>query len=265
MFQVPDWPMTTFDGWDPDKYNQFASEREQPFWDLAHLLDPADSPNSADLGCGDGRLTAALSEAVASSCMLGIDSSTTMIAAAAEHASERVRFEVGDIGSWEQADSYDLVFANASLQWVSDHPAVLTRWSALLRPGGQLAVQVPANADHPAHLVAAELAEELMDDPPPDVVAENVLAPERYAELLDALGFDRQHVRLQVYIHHLATTADVVEWVKGTTLTRFKEPLGVAGWNRFVEQYRVRLLAVLGDRSPFVYPFKRILMWGQRD
>jgi trans-aconitate 2-methyltransferase len=187
-----------------------------------------------------------------------------MIAVAAEHASEQVRFEVGDIGSWQQADSYDVVFANASMQWVPDHPSVLTNWSTSLRRGGQLAVQVPANADHPAHLVAAALAEELMDDPPPDVVAQNVLAPERYAELLDALGFERQHVRLQVYVHHLASTADVVEWVKGTTLTRFKEPLGAAGWNRFVDLYRERLLAVIGDRSPYVYPFKRILMWGQR-
>jgi len=256
--------MTKFDMWDPDKYNQFAAERERPFWDLARLLEPVDSPRIVDLGSGDGRLTAALGECMGSPSTLGIDSSPAMIASAATHSSERVQFEVGDIGVWEQADSHDLVFANASMQWVPDHPAVLTRWSHSLREGGQLAVQVPANADHPAHLVAAELAEELMDDPPPDVVAQNVLAPERYAELLDALGFDRQHVRLQVYIHHLGSTADVVEWVKGTTLTRFKEPLGATGWNRFVDLYRERLLAVLGDRSPYVYPFKRILMWGSR-
>ena len=46
--------------------------------------------------------------------------------------------------------------------------------------------------------------------------------PERYAELLHRLGFVEQHVRLQVYGHQLATTADVVEWVKGTSLTRFQ-------------------------------------------
>ena len=82
--------------------------------------------------------------------------------------------------------------------------------------------------------------------------------------LLDELGFDRQHVRLQVYAHHLPSTASVVEWVKGSTLTRFKEPLGADGWLEFVDRYRSRLLAVLGDRSPFFYPFKRILLWGRR-
>ena len=35
-------------------------------------------------------------------------------------------------------------------------------------------------------------------------------------ELLDAIGFSEQHVRLQVYPHHLDSSADVVEWMKGT-------------------------------------------------
>jgi trans-aconitate 2-methyltransferase len=257
--------MNAFDGWDPGTYNQFAVEREQPFWDLVELLESFDAERVVDLGCGDGRLTASLSEYIGSHSMLGIDSSSAMIKEAQFRSSERVRFEVGDIGGWEQADSYDLIFANASLQWVPDHAATLTRWSRSLRQRGQLAVQVPANADHPSHRVAGELAQELLDDPPPDVVTQNVLAPEIYAGLLDELGFRRQHVRLQVYVHHLPSTSDVVDWVKGTTLTRFKEPLGDAGWNRFIELYRERLLAELGDRSPFVYPFKRILIWGRRD
>ena len=45
------------DGWDPAQYNRFAFEREQPFWDLARLLQPVESPASIDLGCGDGRLS----------------------------------------------------------------------------------------------------------------------------------------------------------------------------------------------------------------
>ncbi len=104
----------------------------------------------------------------------------------------------------------------------------------------------------------------MLDKPPLDPVAQNVLAPEEYAEQLDKLGFDRQHVRLEVYPHYLPSTDDVVEWVKGTTLTRFKEPLGVAGWQDFVALYRSRLLTELGDRSPYLYLFKRILMWGRR-
>jgi trans-aconitate 2-methyltransferase len=95
-------------------------------------------------------------------------------------------------------------------------------------------------------------------------VAQNVLTPEAYAVLLDELGCVEQHVRLQVYAHHLASSSDVVEWVKGTSLTRFKEPLGAAGWDDLVDRYRARLLDVIGDHAPYLYPFKRILLWGRR-
>jgi hypothetical protein len=46
-------------------------------------------------------------------------------------------------------------------------------------------------------------------------------------------------------------------------LNRFKDPLGEPGWSQFVERYRERLLAVLGDRSPYLFPFKRILLSGR--
>ena len=255
--------VTAADGWDPDQYNRFAAEREEPFWDLLRLLAPVESPNVADLGCGDGRLTSMLHVETGAADTVGVDASPAMIASSAGHSSDHLSFEIGDIGEWERPDTRDIVFANASLQWVADHPRVIARWTASLRTGGQLAVQVPANADHPAHLVATELAAQLLDDPPEDPVARNVLAPEEYAVLLDGLGFVKPQVRLQVYLHYLSSTAQVVEWVKGTTLTRFKERLGPDGFERFVGLYRERLLTELGDRSPYVYPFKRILMWGR--
>jgi trans-aconitate 2-methyltransferase len=77
--------------------------------------------------------------------------------------------------------------------------------------------------------------------------------------LLDELGFADQHVRLQVYGHHLASTAGVVEWTKGTTLTRYERGLSPELYGQFVDRYRGRLLEVLGDRSPYFYTFKRVL------
>lgn len=249
--------------WDPNQYNRFAAEREQPFWDLAALVQPVPHPSVVDLGCGDGRLTAALHARLGAARTLGIDSSPTMLAGAATHAAGGVTFEDGDIGAWK-GRGHDVVFANASLQWVPGHPGVLAGWRDSLAPGGQLAVQMPSNADHPSHVVSRDLAAEWLGDAaPPDPVAEHVLPPERYAELLDQLGFAEQHVRLQVYGHHLGSTADVVEWVKGTSLTRFGAVFGPDEHERFVAEYRRRILAVLGERSPYFYAFKRILVWGR--
>jgi len=263
--------------WCPEQYERFAAERAQPFWDLADLvgegrIGAAGAPirRAVDLGCGTGALTAQLGARLAVDEMTGIDSSPAMLAAAAAHAGTGVRFVEGDVARWTSNGDHDLVFANASLQWVPDHPEVIARLWAALRPGGVLAVQVPANADHPSHRVAAEVAAEapfaqaIGGPPPPDPVRANVLAPEQYAVLLDHLGAREQHVRLQVYGHHLASTADVVEWVKGTSLTRVFRVLPAALHERYVDTYRDRLLDVLGDRRPYFYPFKRILFRARR-
>jgi trans-aconitate 2-methyltransferase len=260
--------------WDPAQYERFATERAQPFRDLAGLVQAAAVPGSIhrahDLGCGTGDLTAQLAERLAIAHMTGSDSSPAMLARAREHARPGLRFDEQDLSRWSSSGDHDLVFANASLQWVPDHQGVLARWWAALAPGGHLAVQVPANADHASHRVAAEVAATepfrtaMGGAPPPDAVARNVLAPEQYAILLDHLGAREQHVRLQVYGHRLDSSADVVEWVKGTSLTRIFKVLPPAMHDDFVDAYRARLVAELGDRAPYFYPFKRILLWARR-
>jgi trans-aconitate 2-methyltransferase len=249
--------------WDPQQYNRFAEERERPFWDLRALLEPVASPRVVDLGCGDGRLTAALHRDLGAASTVGVDLSEAMLAATAAHAGPGIGFVAADIAAWS-GPAVDVVFSNAALQWVPDHPAVLARWRAALAAGGQLAVQVPANADHPSHAVLRELAaERLGASAPPDPVAANVLRPEDYAVLLDRLGFARQHVRLQVYAHRLGSTGDVVEWLRGTSLNRFKPVLDPEAYAELVDEYRRRLLTALGESRPYLYPFKRILLWGR--
>jgi trans-aconitate 2-methyltransferase len=249
------------DTWDPDQYKRFQVERDQPFLDLLDLVEPVDAPTVADLGCGDGRLTATAHRRHAATTTLGIDSSASMLAEAPRV--DGLRFDLDDISTWAAPRSYDVIIANASLQWVPDHAAVLARWIGSLAGGGQLAVQVPSNADHRSHTLVAEVAEEVGIDAPPDPVAANVLTPVAYAELLDGLGAYRQSVRLQVYAHRLASTPEVVEWVKGTTLNRVRQVTDEPTYARFVDCYRERLVAALGDQAPYTYLFKRIVLWAR--
>jgi len=273
------------DAWHPQQYHRFRDERSRPFHDLLALVErdgwPRRGPRVVDLGCGTGELTAHAHRFLGASETIGLDASPAMLDDAAAHAGPRLRFAEADIGAFPDAtrdmagdEPFHLVLANASLQWVPDHERVLASWSTALDEHGQLAVQVPSNADHPAHLVADEVAHEprfaeaFGNAPdgaaPADPVRDNVLSPERYAALLDELDFGRQHVRLQVYGHHHDRSADVVEWVKGTTLTRFEAVLPSDVYAAFVDRYRARLVEVLGDRRPYFYPFKRILLWGRR-
>ncbi len=258
--------------WNPEQYRRFAVERAQAFHDLLALIEPGPKPieRAVDLGCGPGELTALAAQQLGIAEMVGIDNSQAMLDKTGEHVSNGVQFRYGDIAEWTSDGDVDLVLAAASLQWVPDHAAVMARWTAALRPGGQIAIQVPANADQPSHAIARLVAEREpylsmfgADGPPIDPVQAYVLQPEHYAQILYDLGFERQHVRLQIYPHVLPSTRHVVEWVRGTMLTRFEKRLDREAFDAFVADYETELLRVLGDHEPHFFPFRRILMWAR--
>ena len=252
------------DGWQPGQYARFKAEREQPFYNLLDLVTPVPGGRVVDLGCGTGVLTRVLHEHTRASETVGLDQSASMLEQSAQHAGAGVRFERGDIAEFV-ASGLDVVFANASIQWVEDHPSLLPRLAATLKSGGQLAAQMPANEDHPSHAVARQVAQE---SPHAEalggfVYRHSIQSPEWYAEQLARLGFADQHIRLQVYLHRLPGPEDVVEWVKGSLLTGYRDRLSARDYQAFESDYRRRLLSALTDERPFLYSFKRLLLWGR--
>jgi trans-aconitate 2-methyltransferase len=251
------------DKWNPEQYERFRNERSQPFFDLLALVEARPAMRVVDLGCGTGELTRLLHQTLNASETLGLDSSAAMLAKSQDFAGRGLRFEQRDISEFTAEGEFDLVFSNAALHWLQNHEALLARLTAALKPGGQLAVQVPANDDHPTHVVAAELARQspFREAMQGDERHWPVLKPEAYAALLYRLGYAKQSVRLQVYGHLLDARDSVIEWVKGTLLTDYEKRLPAELFAEFMKQYRERLFEQLEDARPFFYPFKRILFW----
>ena len=171
-----------------------------------------------------------------------------------------MRFERGDISTFAGRD-LALVFSNAALHWLPSHEALLEQLASVLAPGGQLAVQVPAQQDQPTHRIAERIAEESPFRGALDGFVQrwDVRRPEEYARILHRLGFREQRVELRVYPHLLPSREEVVRWVEGTTLTPYRRRLSPASWAAFLSRYRDRLFAELPDERPFFLPFKRIL------
>jgi trans-aconitate 2-methyltransferase len=257
---------STRDGWDPGQYNRFRAERQQPFFDLIALIEARPGMRVADLGCGTGELTRLLHDRLPEADTTGVDSSAAMLADSAAFAAPRLRFVAGDIADFAAERPYDLIVSNAALQWLPDHAALFARLTRALAAGGQLAVQMPANYEHPSHTVAAALAGEapFREALGGFAITRPVQTPEWYAKILHRLGFARQHVRAQVYPHVLDSRVEVIEWVKGTLLTAYQRRLPAELWPAFLDRYRAALLAELPDQRPFFYAFKRLLIWGGR-
>lgn len=251
------------DTWNPAQYLKFKTQRSQPFWDLADLVRPDGVRTILDLGCGTGELTAGLYRRFPGAETLGIDNSDAMLAESAAFAAPGLRFEKRDIASYEPAVSFDLVFSNAALQWVPDHDRLFPRIFHTVAPRGQIAIQMPCNFDHPSHRIARLVAQDFLKDLDPAFSDRTLFSLERYAEMLFRNGFEEQSCRLQVYPHPMPSGADVVEWTKGTLLTSYQKHLPPDVFTDFVARYRERLLAEIGT-GPYLYTFKRMLLWGRR-
>jgi trans-aconitate 2-methyltransferase len=253
------------DVWNPDQYGKFRDQRAAPFHDLLALVEPRQAPRVLDLGCGTGELTRLAHERLGARETVGVDASAAMLERAAAHAGGGLSFRQGDLASFADAP-YDVVLSNAAVHWVPDHEALIPRLLRLVAPGGQLAIQAPANDDHPAFAASRDVAREPEFAAPLGgfVRTSPVLAPEAYAKLLFAHGLPRQRVRLEVYAHPLAARDDVAEWLRGTTLTDYEKRLDGPTFARYFARYRERLAAVLPDERPFLFTFRRLFLWGSR-
>ncbi len=130
--------------WNPADYaansaSQQAWAREQIAW-----LNLRGDERILDVGCGDGKVTAEIARAVPRGAVVGADSSPEMIrfAQASFPAAgfPNLRFCERDARRLQFAEPFDLIFSNAALHWVDDHPAFLRGAAACLVSGGRLVV-----------------------------------------------------------------------------------------------------------------------------
>jgi trans-aconitate 2-methyltransferase len=144
--------------WSAAQYTKFESERSRPVRDLlAHIPNRAVA-NAVDIGCGPGNSTELLQGRFPDATVMGMDSSADMIEAARKRL-PGIRFDVDDIARWEGRGSpFDVILANAVLQWVPDHASLFPALLARLAPGGSLAAQMPHTLEEPASRLMREIA-----------------------------------------------------------------------------------------------------------
>ena len=249
--------------WDPERYEQFKTERYQPFEDLIGLVNVRDGLSVIDLGCGTGELTSRLADALPGSDVLGVDSSLEMLAVASKLERAGLRFERCEIE--DVTGSWDLIFSNAALHWVEGHDSLIGRLFSLLRPEGQLVVQTPSNFGHDTHTIIDEIRAEEPFREGLDGFTWNpqVLTIDAYAALLYAQGGTDITCFEKVYPHVLPDADALADWMSGTALVPYMERLPEDQREPFMERYRERLRGRFPAR-PVFFGFRRILFAATR-
>lgn len=251
--------------WSPDIYLKFEDERTRPARDLLAQVPLARLGKAIDMGCGPGNSTELIAARFPEAEIVGLDASPAMLAEARQRLPQ-LRFEAADADSWVPEGETDLVFANAIYQWVPRHLEQLPRVLAALRPGAVLAVQMPDNLAEPSHRLMREVAaqgpwaERLKD------AARPPLPPVRaYYDALKPFA-SRLDIWHTVYNHALADAAAIVEWVKGTGLRPFIDPLSEAEREAFLAAYLGEIAAAYPPLSDgrVLLRFPRLFIVAQR-
>lgn len=179
-----------FDRWSASYDNKrLQDDTYRPIHDkvLERLADGPDGGVKVivDLGCGTGRLTRRMADALPETTVVGLDYSDGMLGRAASTAT---RSGVGLVRADAQAppirsSAVDAVVCTESFHWYPDQPKAAEAVRALLRPGGLLLIASIATITGPGRralqLISSAAGQPIRALPPGEVAA-----------LLETSGFD---------------------------------------------------------------------------
>jgi trans-aconitate methyltransferase len=94
-----------------------------------------------DIGCGNGKITAAIADRIPDGSVLGVDPSQNMITFAQEHygtpAHPNLEFALGDARNLGYRCEFDRIVSFNAVHWVPEQAAVLRSIRSALKPDGQ--------------------------------------------------------------------------------------------------------------------------------
>nr|WP_314985791.1 trans-aconitate 2-methyltransferase [uncultured Pantoea sp.] len=229
--------------WDPVLYRKFEAERTRPARELLARISLEQVEQVTDLGCGPGNSTELLADAWPLAQITGLDSSAAMLSQASERL-PNCRFVQADIRSWQADAPQQVVYANASLQWLDNHTALFPHLVSLLATGGVLAIQMPDNLNEPSHQLMREVAATERWRSRINVAAAErtqLLSTGEYYNLLVQSGCEVDIWRT-TYYHVMADAQAIISWLQATGLRPFLATLDASEQRDFLSDYHQRLL-----------------------
>ncbi|MEE9684859.1 trans-aconitate 2-methyltransferase [Lelliottia amnigena] len=248
--------------WNPSLYLQYGAERTRPASELLARIALDDASDVLDLGCGPGNSTALLHQRWPLARIMGVDNSPAMLEQARVAVPE-CRFIEADVRQFKPEHAVDIIYANASLQWVPDHYALLPHLISLLKLNGVLAVQMPDNTDEPSHVLMREVAYE---QGYPNRAREPLPGIHAYYDILTEAGCDVDIWRT-TYYHKMSSHQAIIDWVSATGLRPWMQELSEDEQLKFLARYHELLVQQypIQENGQILLAFPRLFFVARRE
>ena len=177
---------------------------------------PPPGRQTADIGCGEGRLTRHLKKL--GHRIIGIDASPSLVEAARTcDPSMDIRLANASALPLDDA-STDLAIAFMTLHDVDDMPLAIREVARILKPGGRLCLAIVHPINSAGHF-------ERSDAGAPFVIKGDYLRPFPYSDMVERDGltmtFHSQHRPLQSYFSALEEAGLLVETLRETSIPEY--------------------------------------------
>jgi trans-aconitate 2-methyltransferase len=252
--------------WNPEAYLKFRNQRTQPSIDLISRIDISYAPRRIiDIGCGPGNSGQALANRWPGAALIGLDSSSAMIAKAKTDFPQH-QWILGDAAHFASDTTFDIVFSNATIQWIPNHPRLLRNFAALLSAGGALAFQVPLFSDMPIWNAIIEVSTKVRWNHETTSCADQFTfhnAPFYYDCLCSLFG--RLEIWETTYCHIMESHSSIMAMVKSAGIKPFLD--SIAGEQAKLEfenevHDTVKGLYPVQADGKVLFPFKRLFAIG---
>lgn len=254
--------------WSPERYLKFGNERTQPSIDIVNRIKINYQPQTIiDMGCGPGNSSKVLTDRWPDAKLVGVDHSPTMIERAQKDYPQN-EWIVADAATFLPKNKVDIVFSNATIQWIFDHANLLKMFCSLLSDRGVLAFQVPKFDEMPVRLAIEKVAQaERWKRKTGDCF--KVFTFHDCSYYYDILSKDLASIDLWEtnYFHVLESHRAIIEWVKGAGMRPYLDCLENDSERAEFEETvlkEVKQTYFLQENGKVLFPFKRLFVIGYK-
>jgi len=212
--------------WDNAQYERFIAYRNEAIIDLIARIKSFNNEKNIksilDLGCGGGNSTNLLNKSFKNAKILGLDNDSSMLEKADKLKLKNTIFKKHDINEGLASfGQFDMIFANASIQWIKDQERLFKGIFNALNKNGIFAAQIPNDDTSPFYKALRKLL-----CYPKWVGKFNKsrtfysLNINQYYEIL-AAKTDEIYLWECSYFHILDGLEAIIEWYKGSGLRAY--------------------------------------------